>query len=59
MKAGLVFDSSSLSQHIFYNPDEFMQEGRTPGSWVVLGVWTRISIAIREAEFSATGLERV
>lgn len=38
MKAGLVFDSSSLSQHIFYNPDEFMKEGRTPGSWVVLGV---------------------
>lgn len=59
MKAGLVSDSSNLYQHIFYSPDEVMQEGRTPGSWVALGVWTRISTAIREAEYSATGLERV
>lgn len=26
MKAGLVFDSSNLYQHIFHSPDEFMQE---------------------------------
>lgn len=51
MKTGLVFDSSNLYQHIFYSPDEFMQEWTTLR---LLGVWTRISPAIREVEYSAT-----
>lgn len=59
MKAGLVFDSSYLYQNVFYSPDESVQEGKTPRSCAVLGVWTRISTAIREAEYSAIGLERV